>query len=403
MKILLAHTYYQQPGGEDQSFAAEARMLAERGHEVERFELRNEALEGMNKLEAAARTVWNWSVARELKRVVARFRPEVVHFTNTFPLISPAAYSAARSRGAAVVQSLRNYRQLCPSALLLRDGKVCEDCLGKWFAWPGVKHGCYRGSRAATAVVAGMTAIHSALGTWSRKVDLYFTLTEFARGRFVAAGWPAERIVVKPNFLDQDPGPGDGRGGYAVFVGRLSEEKGLSVLLDAWQTPGAKPPLKIIGQGPLEGEIDRRLANLPSVERLGHRSSAETLEIIGAASCLIMPSIWYETFGRTIMEAYAKGTPVIVSKLGAMAELVRDGETGLLFPAGDAAKLAEGVARFAAEPELQIRMRTVARREFLDRYTADRNHDLLLDVYRTALARAGGREVHRSAAAIEHL
>jgi glycosyltransferase involved in cell wall biosynthesis len=313
-----------------------------------------------------------------------------MHCTNTFPLISPSAYYAARSQGVAVVQSLRNYRQLCPGGLLLRDSAVCEDCLGKWFAAPAVRHGCYRGSRMASAVVAGMTTWHRMLGTWSSAVDLYFTLTEFAKSRFVAAGWPAEKIVVKPNFIDPDPGIGSGDGGYAVFVGRLSPEKGVGTLLEAWRKLESPLPLKIIGQGPLAEEVQRFSQEHPHVELLGQKPLAEVLQIIGRASFLVMPSIWYETFGRTIIEAFAKGTPVIASRLGAMAELVDDGSTGLLFTPGDADDLAGKVHQLKVNPEQRQALRRAARSEYERHYTADLNHEQLLAIYQRAIkARSG--------------
>jgi len=399
MRILLCHSHYQRPGGEDQSFAAEARLLETRGHEVERFILHNDALAKMNRFEAAARTFWNWTVHRDLRRVLRSFRPDVMHCTNTFPLLSPAAYYAAHSENVAVVQSLRNYRPLCPNALLLRDGRVCEDCLGKRFAWSSVRHGCYRGSRLATAVVAGMTTLHSLLGTWSRAVDLYFTLTEFARQKFVAAGWPADSIRVKPNFVDPDPGMGTGSGGYGVFVGRLSEEKGIATLLAAWRQLAVKLPLKVVGQGPLSMEVEQFAAHHSHVDLMGQRSWEEVLSIIGEASFLVMPSIWYETFGRAIIEAYAKGTPVIVSDLGAMAELVTEGETGLRFTPGDAGHLAACVQRLVSNDQLRQRMRLAARREYESNYTAARNHDLLLHIYQDAIERRDRRSTHGRVAA----
>jgi glycosyltransferase involved in cell wall biosynthesis len=391
MKILLCHSYYQQPGGEDQSFEAEARLLESRGHEVRRYTQHNDAIENMSRLAIAAKTFWNRSSHRELTRLLREFQPEVMHCTNTFPLISPSAYYAAKSQGAAVVQSLRNYRQLCPGGLLLRNDAVCEDCLGKWFAASAVRHGCYRGSRMATAVVAGMTSLHRLLGTWSNAVDLYFTLSEFAKAKFVSAGWPADKIVVKPNFIDPDPGLGEGNGDYAVFAGRLSPEKGISTMLEAWRRLEKPIPLKIIGDGPLAAEIQQFADTHPHVELLGRRPLDEVLQIIGAARFLVMPSVWYETFGRTIIEAFAKGTPVIASRLGAMAELVEDGTTGLLFKPGDATDLASKIQSLASDPAQRQRLGRAARLEYERHYTAEPNHQQLLDIYRSAIAKRADR------------
>jgi glycosyltransferase involved in cell wall biosynthesis len=386
MKILLCHSYYQQPGGEDQSFEAEARLLESRGHELRRYTLHNDAIETMSRLAIATKTLWNRTSHGELTRLLREFRPDVMHCTNTFPLLSPSAYYAAKAEGVAVVQSLRNYRQLCPGGLLMRDGVVCESCLGKWFATSSVRHGCYRGSRMATAVVAGMTSLHRLLGTWSNSVDQYFTLSEFAKAKFVAAGWDADKIAVKPNFIDPDPGIGDGRGDYAVFAGRLSPEKGISTMLDAWRRLKRPIPLKIIGDGPLAAEIQQFSQAHPHVHFLGRRPLDEVLQIIGEARFLVMPSVWYETFGRTIIEAFAKGTPVIASRLGEMAELVDDGKTGLLFAPGDATDLAQKVHTLACDPEQRQRLGRAARAEYERRYTAEPNLQQLLEIYRQAIA-----------------
>lgn len=388
MKVLLCHNYYQQRGGEDESFEAEARALEEFGHEVVRYTRHNDAIDGMGRVEVAANTLWSKQTYAELRRLVRRERPAVMHCTNTFPLISPAAYSAARAEGVPVVQSLRNYRLLCPGALFLRDGKVCEDCLGKSVPWPGVRHGCYRDSRAASTVVASLTTLHRGLGTWRRDVTLYFTLTEFARRKFVEGGLPADRIVVKPNCVNPDPGPGTGRGGYAVFAGRLSPEKGIDTLLAAWQQLKRPVPLKVVGDGPLADRVKAAAAANPNVEYLGRRPLRELLDVIGEAACLVMPSVWYETFGRTIIEAYAKGTPAIASRLGAMAELVDEGRTGLLFAAGDAADLAAAVDRLMVDP---ARMRLAARREFEDKYTAASNYQQLMAIYARAATSVASR------------
>ena len=387
MKILLCHNFYQQPGGEDQCFEAEARLLEAGGHEVARCTAHNDAINGMGRLDAARRTFWNAETYARVRALVRRERPAVMHCTNTFPLLSPAAYYAARAEGVPVVQALHNYRLLCPNALFLRDGRVCEDCLHRPLAWPAVLHGCYRGDRAATAVVAAMTAGHRMLRTWSRAVDLYYTPSEFARRKFLQAGMAADRIAVKPNFVAPDPGPGTGRGGYVVFVGRLSPEKGLDVLLGAWARMGRPVRLRVVGDGPLADVVRAACSRDPRIEWQGWRPAEEVLSIVGEAACLVMPSTWYETFGRTIIEAFARGTPVVASRLGAMAELVDDGRTGRLFTPGDAADLAAKVQRLLADPAGLGRMREAARREYEGKYTADINYRLLLTIYERAVRR----------------
>ncbi len=234
MKVVVAHNFYQQAGGEDQVYHAEVALLRECGHDVVPFEVHNDAVAGMGKLGLAKATVWNGEIAGRLGEVVRRERADVVHFHNTFPLISPAGYYAARRAGAAVVQTLHNFRLMCPVALFYRDGRPCEDCLGKPVAWPGVVHACYRGSRATTAVTAAAVAAHRAAGTFQNAVDAYVCLTGFARDQFVAGGLPPAKLHVKPNFVHPDPGVRGGGDGSAVFVGRLSEEKGVLPLLAAW-------------------------------------------------------------------------------------------------------------------------------------------------------------------------
>src|SRR5215212_4268687 len=251
MKILLAHNEYQQPGGEDQIFRSEAALLEAHGHQVLRYAAHNDRVAGMNPVALAGSTVWNRASYRELQSMIRRERPQVAHFHNTLPLISPAGYYAAKAEGVPVVQTLHNYRLLCPNALFFRDGHVCEDCQGKLVPWPGVLHACYRESRPASAAMAAMLTTHRALQTWTEQVDVYIATTEFAREKFVQGGLPAEQLVVKPNFLHPAPSPGQVRGDFALFVGRLSPEKGVGTLLETWKRSRVRVPLKIVGDGPL--------------------------------------------------------------------------------------------------------------------------------------------------------
>ncbi len=387
MKILLAHNFYQQPGGEDQVFASEASLLESFGHEVVRYSVHNDSVNAMGRLALARATHWNNQSHIEIAQLVRTHRPDVVHFHNTFPLISPAAYYAARQEGAAVVQTLHNFRLLCPGALFLRDGKPCEDCLGKSIAWPAIKHGCYRQSRSATAVIASTVAFHRALGTWDSAIDAYIALSQFSRQRFVAGGLPARKIIVKPNFVHPDPGPGHGAGGYAIFVGRLSPEKGLHTLLRAWQTLRTRIPLKIIGDGPLVDDVKAAVAQ-GGVEWLGRKTPDEVCDIVGNASFLVFPSECYETFGRVAIEAFAKGTPVLASNHGSMAALVNPGQTGLLFQPGDAADLIAKANDLLDNPHRLAQMRTMARTQFEAAYTGPQNHQQLLRIYQIALNNA---------------
>ena len=386
MKILIAHNYYQQAGGEDHCVTAEVAMLQDNGHEVIRYSLHNDAIESMGRLQIGLRTIWSRTGYHDIRETIRARRPDVVHFNNTFPLISPAAYYAARAEGVPVVQTLHNFRLLCPNALFFRDGKVCEDCLGKSIPWPGVVHKCYRGSRAASATVAAMVTTHRAIGTWRNAVDAYITLTEFGRKKFIEGGLPAAKLVVKPNFVYPDPGPGAGKGGYAIYVGRLSEEKGVETLLTAWKTLGATVPLTIVGGGPLADLVARAATPGSGIESLGSRPLDEVYRLIGEASVLVLPSQCYENFPRVVIEAYAKGTPVIASDLGAMAHVVDHGRTGRRFVPGDPTDLICQVRGLLADaPELD-RMRQTVRREYEQHYTAQTNYRTLMAIYEGARA-----------------
>ncbi len=385
MKVLVVHNFYQQPGGEDQVFASEVRMLEQAGHEVLRFTETNDRVGEMGRLRMAAATVWNREAYQRVYALAREERPDIVHFHNTFPLLSPACYYAARNAGAAVVQTLHNYRLLCPAATLLREGRPCEDCVGRAVAWPGVRHACYRGSRTASAGVATMLAVHHAAGTWNRAVDAYIALTEFSRNLFVAGGLPASRLFTKPNFMAPDPGVGSG-GNFFLYAGRLSQEKGLDVLLDTWGLGSGLPPLKIIGDGPLGPWLRERIAGRVNVTWMGRLPHELVLEEMKNAKALILPSIWYENFPVSVVEAYATGLPVIASDAGTLPELVRDGDTGLIFQSGNADDLRSKVARLDSDPSFAHDLRRHARDAFERQFDRKRNVFLLLDIYRKARA-----------------
>lgn len=386
MRVLQVHESYQQPGGEDRVVAAEAALLRARGHEVAAHTVHNDEVDVLGRLALAGKTVWNRSAYRAVRRAVREHRTEVMHVHNTLPLLSPAVYHAAWAEGVSVVQTLHNYRLLCPAATLYRDGGVCEDCVGKPLAWPAVVHGCYRGSRAASGAVATMVATHRLLGTWSRRIDVFIALTEFARSRFVHGGLDEARLAVKPNFVDV-PAPEARRpGGYALFVGRLAPEKGLAVLLDAWRRIGERLPLRIVGDGPLASEAERATRELPGVRWLGARSREEVLDAMRDAELLVFPSTWYEGFPVTLAEAFASGLPVLASELGSLAELVENGRTGLTFPPGDAEALADRVVWTLDHPRAVDAMRHAARETYERRYSPDANYRQLVAIYRRAQA-----------------
>jgi glycosyltransferase involved in cell wall biosynthesis len=394
MRILLVHNSYQQPGGEDQVFAAESELLEQHGHTVLQYRAHNDQITELGRATLARKTLWNDSVYRELRSICRDQRPQVVHFHNTFPLISPAAYYAARAERVAVVQTLHNYRLLCPGTTFYRGGRVCEDCMGRLIPWPGVLHACYRESRSASTGVAALVIAHRLARTWTRAVDLYIVLTEFARQKFIEGGIPATKLVRKPNFLPADPGVGEHRGGFALFVGRLSPEKGLHSLLEGWATLGERIPLRVVGDGPLASLLRTPASG---VEWLGQRRPEEVVRLMQDASFLIVPSECYETFGLVIIEAFATGLPVIVSDIGAPAEIVEQGRTGLHFRAGDAGDLRAKVVWAAEHPAEMAEMGKQARSEYLERYTTAPNHSVLMEIYEAAQqARSTKRPLSRS-------
>jgi glycosyltransferase involved in cell wall biosynthesis len=386
LRILLVHNRYQISGGEDTVFAAEKAMLETNGHEISTLEPSNLEITGwLSQMKAGLRAIYSLSAQQRMSTKISEFRPNIVHVHNFFPLLSPSIYTACRQARVPVVQTLHNYRLLCPNALFFRDGHVCEDCLERIAPWPGVLHACYRGSRLATAPVAAMLTIHRALKTWMDNVDAYIALTEFSRQKFIEGGLPREKILVKPNFVYSAPATGKGEGGFALFVGRLSEEKGITTLLSAWEKLGEEMPLKIAGDGPLINEVESAARRCRGIERLGRVSHDCVVELMQHAAVVVFPSVCYETFGVSIIEAFAAGTPVIASNLGSMSSLVAHRRTGLLFRAGDPADLAAQVEWMVAHPHEWREMRRNARAEFEAKYTAEKNYETLIHIYETAI------------------
>ena len=383
-------------GGEEECYEGDVALMRSFGHEVITYEQDNRRVAELPGWRVGVRTVWSGEDYRALRRTIRETRPDVVGIHNFFPLISPAACYAAKAEGVPVVQFLHNYRLNCPNGLFFRDGRVCEECLGRALPWPGVRYGCYRESKAASGAVSVMLGVHRALGTWAQKVDMFCSLTEFARRKYIEGGLPADKIMVKPPYLSAGTRPGDGRGGYAIFVGRLSPEKGLDILLAAWEQLGQRIPLKIVGAGPLAGQVAEAARRLPGVEWVGRKTLDEVCELVGGAAFLVFPSKWYETFGRVAIEAFAKGTPVIASRIGAIAELVEPGHTGLMFRPGDAPDLVAQVEWALDHPEQLARMRRAARAEFEAKYTAERNYEILMNIFERVTRGSGKHPLLRA-------
>lgn len=386
MRVLLAHNLYKNQGGESLAAKAEMELLENHGHTVDLLETDNTEIVGLaSKVKTALGASYSPVVKGHMAARIATFKPDVVHVHNFFPLLSPSIYYACNEASVPVVQTLHNYRIICPGALLFRSGRSCEDCVGKAFAWPGVLHGCYRGSRLGTASVAAMGSIHRWLGTWQNRIDCFIALTDFSRGRLIEGGLPFDKIVVKPNFAPDPGDPGDGSGGFALFAGRLSGEKGIRTLLFAWdRLNGMSFRLKVAGDGPLREEVTRR-ADAGRVQYAGALSRQAVQELMHEAAFLVFPSICYENFPLAIVEAFASGMPVIASRFGAMAEIVEDGRTGLHFTSGDPEDLARKIEWAVTHPKEMGEMGRAARTEYVTKYTAEQNYRQLMKVYRRVI------------------
>jgi glycosyltransferase involved in cell wall biosynthesis len=379
MKILLAHNRYQHRGGEDTVYEQERDLLSTNGNEVVEYLKDNRQLGELGKLKLATTAVWSSDAFRELNKLIVQVRPDVVHVHNTLPQISPAIYYAASRHGVPVVQTLHNYRLLCANGLLMRDSVVCEDCVGKTIGWPAIRYGCYRHSRPATLAVVGSTVLHKAIGTFRRQVARYIAMCEFARSKLLQAGVPQERIVLKPNFaVDKHDGHDlDAPRSGALFVGRLSAEKGIDVLIRAWKD--LPVDLELMGGGELSEAA--RAAVSPRVHVRGFVSDPDLTGAMRQAQFIVLPSLVYEGFPMVIAEAFAAGLPIIASRLGAMAELVHDGVTGLHFNPGDAADLAHKVRWALAHPEAMREMSAHARETYERHYPPQTNYRRLMEIY----------------------
>ncbi len=385
MRVLLVHNRYRSinPSGENQAVDQEADLLAQNGHEVILYQQESDQIRGFTSRERASlpvRVVWSRSDRRAVSKVMANARPDVVHIHNLFPLISPSILGACSEAGVRTVVTLHNFRLSCANALLFRDAAPCELCIGH-LPWPGVAHGCYRGSRAATVPIAAGIVVHRALRTWRRHVSAFIALSEFAKDRFVASGLPAERIHVVPNFVYPPAGPPVDAGDHVVFIGRISEEKGIDLLAKAWSRRFGR--LVVMGDGPDRAAIEslmRRHGN--SVEFTGRLSHDACMEILARARALVVPSKCYEGLPLVIPEAYARSVPVVASALGGLAEIVNPGTTGQLFAPGSAEDLALALTKVLGPGG--DRLRTGARECYDAQYSPQARLSALLTLYRVA-------------------
>jgi glycosyltransferase involved in cell wall biosynthesis len=397
VKILYAFNYYQQHGGENQWYHSEPELFASRGHEVSIYSRDNNELKNFSAFQKAAlfwRTSWSDETYQAIRKLIRDNRPDIIHVYNTLVLISPSIFHACRDEGTPVVQTLYNYRPVCPAGTLLRDHHICEECI-EHSLWRSVRYACYRESHIQSAALALSVHRHRKLGTWRDCISAFIVPTPFMREKLAEGGLPIEKIAVKPNWHSPDPGARIGVGENTVlYVGRLTSEKGIDVLLRTWKaaSPGTVPELRIIGDGALREQVAAFVTANPkaNVQYLGRRSHDEVIDEVKRAGALVIPSLWYEAFPHTILEASACGVPIIASRIGTLPDVIDDKVTGLLFNPNDSADLADKIRALFSKSDsnaLRERLGCAAREKFLREYTADRAYELLTEVYAQAITR----------------
>ncbi len=384
MRILIGHNHYQWAGGEDAVVKTESSMLKEAGHATFVFTMDNRFVkpQGINTLSMVKDFFWSSQSYNRLRKILREFKPDVAHFHNIYFALTPSVYDACREEGVAVVQSLHNFRMFCANALFFRDGHVCEDCLIK-SPMEGVKHRCYRNSLLASGAVTAVTSFHRWRKTWTQKVNMYITATEFTRSKYIQAGLPGDKIVVKANVFRPDGEFEKPKGEYVLYVGRLSEEKGVRRLLAAWERL-PRIPLKLMGDGHLASELKSFVDSqgLTQVEFLGTLDAQKYSQYMRGAKFLVLPSQCYENFPRIAVEAFAFGLPVLASRLGSLAEIIVEGKTGCFFDPVDTAALCD-----QAQKMWQMNMGAMSlgvRRIFEQQYSPGVHLSQVLSIYRRA-------------------
>lgn len=381
LKILQAHNYYQQAGGEDTVVAQEKALLESNGHEVITYYKTNDvinSIKGVQKIGLLKETTWSRKTYEEVNTILKQDKIDLCHVHNTLPLISPSIYYACKDNKVPVVQTLHNYRLICTNGLLMREGRICEDCLGR-SAYGAISKKCYRNSAIQTYAVARMLQKNKRMGTWSSQVDAYLCLTEMARQKFIEHGLPRDKLIVKPNFIKVDVEPTETKSNYLLFAGRLTSSKGVELIKSVAKKVDYR--IKMVG----DGELSPIFKNSPNVELLGKRSHNETLNLIKNAKALLFPSLWYEGMPMTIIEAFALKTPVIASDLGAMSSMIKDGVNGLLFNPQKIDSI-ENKIRYSLNNEVQMnKLANNAFNDYKNYYSSDANYDMLINIYSNLL------------------
>ncbi|WP_255286062.1 glycosyltransferase [Priestia megaterium] len=388
--MLLVHNYYQESGGEDQVLKQEIDLLKENGHEVITYTKHNNEIQTYNvfqKISLFFKTTFSLKEYFVFKRVLKKISPDIVHFHNFFPLFSPSVYYACQDLKIPVIQTLHNYRLICPAATFMRDNEVCEKCLSGSLI-NSIKYGCYRGSKVQTIPVANMIYINNMLKTWHSKVNYYITLTEFAQKKFIDYGLPKEKVVVKPNFLDKSSNVSCSKENTILFVGRLSKEKGVDILIKAWKSLHDKQDYKLLiaGDGEERVKLQKLAENQNDVKFLGKIPSDSVKELMGKSKYLVVPSRWYEGLPMTIVESYSAATPVICSKLGSLEEIVEDNVTGFHFKVSnhkDLALILEKAINISSSDYQHLSRKSLE--AFKNKYDKHINYKILFNIYKKAV------------------
>ncbi|MBV4356369.1 glycosyltransferase family 4 protein [Pinibacter aurantiacus] len=385
MRILFIHNAYRQLGGEDVAVKQEMELLRAKGHSVELLNFNNEITEGgMSKLKFAISSIYNKRSYRKVRLIVETFKPDVAHVHNFFFNASPSVFFALKKMRVPVVATLHNYRLICANALLLRNNTPCELCVTKILPLSGIKYKCYHNSTVQSAVVTGISSVHKFIGTWKNLINRYILLTDFSKNVIInsALTLPNDKVTIKPNFVFDNGVGQDEREDFFLFVGRISIEKGIVTLLEAF-SKHTKEKIVIVGDGPERARLEQQYQSFDNIEFAGQKSKNDVLNFMKKCKALIFPSIWYEGLPFTIIEAFSTGTPVITSRIGSMKDLVNDGFNGFLFEPGNAAQLVEILETFGNRASSHIYHNS--RLTYLSKYTPDVNYEMLMTIYQQVL------------------
>jgi len=388
MRLLFLHNKYLVAGGEDVSSQAEADLLRQAGHYVDYVSVDNADIIKKNFISMALNTFWSNSYYNKVEELIKRNSYDLIHVQNFFPQISPSVFYAAKKHGTKIVMSVRNYRLVCPNALMYVNGNICDKCVGLSFPYPAIRHKCYKNDVAATSVATGMMTMHNIMNTWNAKIDGFITISEFVKKQLIKGGVSSDKIHVKYNFVNAPfiPQPIEIYNRY-LYVGRLSTEKGVTNMLDAFNHPKLRNyKLTIVGDGPYMSLVQNAVANNSNIEYLGKLSLADTYLLMSKSKALVFPSTWHEPFGRTVVESFAVGTPVIGSKLGGVTELIQDGYNGYLFDPYNIDSIVDSIIKIDLCSEYDI-LRANAKKSYEERFTAEINYQHVIKIYSEVLCK----------------